>query len=334
MRVHRLAVLGLLLFGAQARAEPVTLRISLVAPDGSPWAREMRTFEREVSDDTRGEVKVKPLFGAVAGDDFESFGKMQRGELEGVVSAGMLCEHLSPSMRALRLLGLFHSREEVEYVRGRLRDLFDAEFARAHTVNLGLSGLGPALLFSRTPLHTMADLRRSKVWVWDIDRLGRLYADAVGIDPVALPITRVSSSLEEGKIDAVFAVPTAVLAYQWETRLKYLADIRTTWLTACMVIDQRIYDHVSTDGQRALRAAAERLAARLDRVGRTVDDEVLKQFREHGMQSLNVPESLRNELFAEYQKARISLGGELVPLPLQRRVVALLTAFRARAGSR
>jgi len=35
------------------------LRIASVAPEGTPWARELRAFEREVDAQTHGEVRIK-----------------------------------------------------------------------------------------------------------------------------------------------------------------------------------------------------------------------------------------------------------------------------------
>jgi TRAP-type C4-dicarboxylate transport system substrate-binding protein len=326
------ALVTLLLAGSVAFAEPAVLRFSTVAPDGTAWARELRDFQRDVETRTHGEVKVKLYFAGVTGDDFEALGRIQKGTLEGVASASMLCEHLAPSMRALRLLGVFNSREESDYVRGRLADVFDAEFKRAGFVNLGFTGIGAVRLFSRVPLRTLADVKRARLWVWDIDRLGRMYAEALGLTPITLPIEKVRAALEDGRVDAFFAVPSAVLAYRWHPRLRYLVDVNTAYLTGCLVMDARALDRLPLEAQGAVRGAATQLAARLDHVGGAVEDTTLGTLRKQGLQLIPVPESIRNELFDEYRRARERMSEPLVPSPLVRRVVSLLTAFRSQSA--
>ncbi len=328
----RALAVGLLLLATPAVAEPTVLRFSLVAPDGTAWAKEFKAFAWDVERGTRGEVTIKLYFSGVAGDDFESLGRLQRGQLEGVASASMLCEHLAPSMRALRLLGVFNSREESDYVRGKLNGLFDEEFQHAGFVNLGFSSLGAARMFSRVPVRTFADVKRVRTWVWDIDRLGRLYAEALGMTAVPMPITQVRAALDEGRLDAVMAVPTAALAYQWFTRLKYYTDVRTAFLTGCLVMESRTLERLPAPSQEVVRAAAKRLAGRLDVLGKEMDETLLVMFRKQGMQEVAVPESVRLELFEAYRGIRERLGEQLVPSALVKRVIALLTVYRA--GSR
>ena len=67
MRVA-LALLCLLSTAGRVGAEPQTIRIALLAPDGTAWAREFRAFAEDVRQRTGGEVTVKPIFGGVLGD--------------------------------------------------------------------------------------------------------------------------------------------------------------------------------------------------------------------------------------------------------------------------
>ena len=83
----RALAVGLLLLATPAVAEPTVLRFSLVAPDGTAWAKELKAFAWDVERGTRGEVTIKLYFSGVAGDDFESLGRLQRGQLEGVEGA-------------------------------------------------------------------------------------------------------------------------------------------------------------------------------------------------------------------------------------------------------
>src|SRR5206468_969252 len=65
----RAALVALALaWAAPSAAEPVTLRLATIAPDGTAWAREVRAFNRDVEALTHGQVRFKWYLGAIAGD--------------------------------------------------------------------------------------------------------------------------------------------------------------------------------------------------------------------------------------------------------------------------
>ncbi|HEX6837247.1 MAG TPA: TRAP transporter substrate-binding protein DctP, partial [Polyangia bacterium] len=115
---------------AAADAEHV-LRISSIAPEGTGYARELRALGAETLAQTQGRVRIKTYFGAVAGEEQNAWERVQRGQLDGVASAAMLCEQLAPTMRVMRLPGLFKSRQEAIAVLTRLKPLADREFEKA-----------------------------------------------------------------------------------------------------------------------------------------------------------------------------------------------------------
>lgn len=84
----------------RAHAEPVTLRLATVAPDGTGWARELKAFGREISTSTHDDVLIKWYMSGIAGDELQSHERVQRDQLDGILSGGMLCQRLAPSMRA------------------------------------------------------------------------------------------------------------------------------------------------------------------------------------------------------------------------------------------
>jgi TRAP-type C4-dicarboxylate transport system substrate-binding protein len=132
-----------------ARAEPIVLRFGTVAPDGTAWARIAKQTGVDLAAATHGQVQSKWYFGGIAGDELQMLERVHKEQLDGIVSGGMLCEKLSPSMRVLRMVGLFQTRDESSYVAGRLKSLFDEDFRKQGFVNLGDVGIGPDLIFSR-----------------------------------------------------------------------------------------------------------------------------------------------------------------------------------------
>jgi len=330
MRAFVLAVLiGVTGSAAVLASAEQSLRLATVAPDGTGWARELRAFANDVEKRTRGELRIKLYFGGVTGDDLGSLSWVQHGQLEGIASAGMLCEQLAPSMRVLRLLGVFRSSDEQRAVREKLEGTFDDEFRRSGYVNLGYSSLGGAILFSRVPLRSMADVKKARIWVWDIDLLAREYAANVGINAVRLPIGQVKTTIDKGEIDALFSMPSAALAYQWYAKMRYYLDVPLAFVTGCLVVDARVFERYSPEVQKQLREASRALSLRVDEVVRHDDAALLERLKKLGFEQLQPSDTMRKEFFDAYMKAREQLGDQLVPAALVRRTLALLQAYRA-----
>jgi TRAP-type transport system periplasmic protein len=195
-------VLAMMLAGAAARAaEPRhTLRISTIAPDGTAWAREMRAFAREVEEQAKGDLRIKLYFGGMAGDDEKAAERVERGQLDGVAGA-MLCQKVAPSHRALRLVGVFRTRDEADHTANALRSTFEDE-AKAHGyAYLGDVSMGPSSVFSRMPLGTLAALKAKPLWIWDTDLVMAAVLKDMGftlvplsVEDAAKPTTRAATT--------------------------------------------------------------------------------------------------------------------------------------------
>jgi TRAP-type transport system periplasmic protein len=272
---------------------------------------------------------MKWYLGGIAGDELTMLGRMKRDQLDGVASGGMLCQRLAPSMRALRVVGLFQSRDESAFVSSRLKELLDAEFLKAGFVNLGEMGVGPDVIFSRKPVTSMAELKKARLWIWDLDEVYKQMLTSMGITVVPRPLESALHDYESGLVDGFLAVPTAALAFQWSTEVRYYADLRPSFLRGCLLMSSRAFDQLPVSGQQAVRQASARTIARLEEIGRAQDEALLGGlFEKQGLKRVPVSESFRAEFFALAQQARERLVTTTVPLELLQRVLSLLADYR------
>ncbi|HEX4462674.1 MAG TPA: TRAP transporter substrate-binding protein DctP, partial [Polyangia bacterium] len=216
----RAAVLLLLLgVTTAARANPpVVLRLASIAPEHTPWAQALRNFARDVESQSNGQVVIKWYLSGVAGDDVEAGERIKSGQLDGMASGGRFCARLSPTLRALRILAT--EREQSAYATNRMKADIDDEFQRAGFVNLGVTTIGPDVLFTKTPVHNLADMRHGHYWVWDLDRDLGAELREMGLHVVPMPIDRAAHGYDSEQIDGFIAAPTAALAFQWSTQAR------------------------------------------------------------------------------------------------------------------
>jgi TRAP-type C4-dicarboxylate transport system substrate-binding protein len=319
------------LAACSAWADPITLRIGTIAPDGTEWARLARGFSREVERDTEGEVQVRWYFSAIAGGEADMIERIRRGQLDGAASAGMMCQRLAPSMRVMRVVGLFQSRDEALHVVNMLRPRLDEEFSRAGFANLGETGFGSDIIFSRAPIRSLEDLRRGKLWVWNLDDLWQQELPAMGIHVLPLPVESAASAYEDGRTDGFLAITTAALAYQWSASVRYFSDLRMAYLMGCLVVANTAFDPLPMRRQLAIRAAAAKLMRAVENMGRQQESALLGGlFERQGVRRIAVSDSFRSEFLDVARDARERLSGQLIPTALLNEVNTWLADWRGR----
>jgi TRAP-type C4-dicarboxylate transport system substrate-binding protein len=219
----------LALVAGVAHAEPVTLRMAAIAPDGTEWARALKAYAQEIEAQSHGELRMKWYLGGVAGDELAALDRVKRGQLDGEAGA-IFCQKLAPTLRAARVPGLFDTREEFLYVMGRLKPTLDEEFRKSGFLNLGEAVLGIDVLFSRQPIHTMDQLVATRMWAWNLDPVWQRVSSELGMKTVVTTIEEHSPAWRKKQYDAFFTVPSAALAYQWSTEAPYFSDLGATAL--------------------------------------------------------------------------------------------------------
>lgn len=315
-----------------ASAEPPAsvVRLASVVPDGTGWARELRAMAREVETGTAGRVRLKLYFGAIAGDELQAGERIHRGQLDGVLSAGMFCERLTPAMRVLRVPGMFESREELTAVIGQLRPMLDKDFLDAGFTNLGETVIGPSILYTRNPIHNLDEMRQGHYWVWDADKMMNRLFPMFGLQIVSLPIQDAQRAYEEGKIDGFTGPPSAALGFQWSSTARYYVNLQLAYITGCVVVANRAFDALKVEDQQVLKSAAAKTSVRVADVSRQMDDQLLGGlFRRQGLTEVPVTAVFRAQFDDGARVARTELAKGDVPAALLKRVEAMVAEHRA-----
>jgi TRAP-type C4-dicarboxylate transport system substrate-binding protein len=312
-----------------ARAEPVTLRLATIAPQGTGWAREFSAWGRDIEAGTRGAVRIKIYFSAIGGDEFTVLERIKRDQLDGGIGSES-CTRLAPSLKVTRIFGLFQNRDESFFVLTRMAPLLDKEFLRAGYINLGEATLGPEMLFTREPIRDMAELRKTLLWIWDADDSLRQQSPALGLHVVATPLEGGARAYDEKSVDGFIAIPTAALAFQWSAQAHYLENLDVSYRNGCVFVASRAFDALPIDVQRYVRTATAKLRGRLDDLSRRQDDALVGGlFARQGMKTVPVSGRFRFEFFSQAREMRGRLGGELVTPKLLEEVLSWLADYRA-----
>jgi TRAP-type C4-dicarboxylate transport system substrate-binding protein len=307
---------------------PVTLRLATVAPDGTAWARELKAFARDVATKTNDSLHVKWYWGGIAGDDVDASDRIRKDQLDGLGSGGMMCERLSPTMRAMHML--LETREEANYVISKVARQIEDEFRRNGYVYLGAAPLGPDVLFTREAVHSLDDLKKVRLWVWDSDEVAKVIYPAVGMRTVPLGVNDALKAFEDEKTDGFVALPTAALAFQWSAHTRYVTDLSMGFVSGCIVVSQRAFDTIPMGARDAALASANKLQARMEDLGKQQDEALLHGggFSKQGLKQTSVSAEMRDSFRKAALAARAELRNKLVTEKPLEQVQQLVDEFR------
>jgi TRAP-type C4-dicarboxylate transport system substrate-binding protein len=338
--VYNVAVRGLLvlfalgcLTGSPARAadddQPIVLRMAAIAPEGTGWARELKAMSRDLENATHGAVRLKWYLGGIAGEETAAIERVRRGQLDGAAGA-LFCGGLSPTLAVTRVAGLVQSRDEALHLLNHLRPRINEDFKRAGFVDLALGNFGNDIIFLRDRAETFDDLKKRPMWIWNADLVLRRQMALMGLNMVPAAIDQLSPMYDSSRIDGMFVIPTAALAFQWTTRARYFIDLRGSMLAACVVLSQKSYDSLAFEQQQALMVAGTKLGVRFEELGRREDALLLGGMLEkQGVKKLAASEALRTAFVEAASAARGKLDDKTIPSSLVKESLDLLATYRA-----
>lgn len=245
-----------------------TIKIATVAPDGTAWMREMHAGADAVKAKTDDRVEIKYYPGGVMGDEPAVLRKIKIGQLQGGAFTGGELSQIDKDAQIYSLPFLFKSLDEVDKVRTDIDPLLKKSFEQTGFEALGITGGGFAYLMSVKDIKNKDDLKAAKVWVPQGDRIAEAGFKAAGVTPISLPLADVYTSLQTGLIDTAANTPAGAIAFQWHTKIKHMVDLPLTYVVGILVVDKKVFDALSADDQKTVRAEIDAAFQRLDKINR------------------------------------------------------------------
>ena len=312
---------GLLLSSAASQA--LDLKIATLAPDGTPWMQELRKGAEEITTRTEGRVAFKFYPGGSMGSDRSVLRKIRAGQLHGgMLTAGALSE-IYPDTQLYTLPFLFHSYEELDYVRARMDKTIAQGIEARHFVTFGFSDGGFAYLMSNTPIRRVDDLKGHKIWVPEGDDISRAMFDTLGVSAIPLPLTDVLTGLQTGLITTLGSSLGGAIALQWHTKVKYVADTPVIYLYGMLALEKKVYARLSAPDQTVVREVMERIFAGLNRQIRLDERNAREALRRQSIEFLALAPEELTRLRAAADQTIERLGKKGVYTPAQLKVLRM-----------
>ena len=329
------AFLLLLLLPAAHAEEAYVLKFATLAPQGSTWMNIITDWANQVEKESQGRLKFKLYGGGVSGDEPDVLRKIRFGQLQGGAMTGHGIGYIYSPTRVLEIPFLFRSYDEVDHVRAQLMPEIREGFHQNDFELLGWMEVGFIQLFSRTPIYSIDDMKKRRIWLWQGDPLGTAFFAASGLSPVPLPITEVFSSLSTGLIDTTIAPPLGAIALQWFTKTPYMTSMPVMDGIGGLIVSRKFFDGLPKDLQQLLRRTGEEAGARLLVETRRDNEKSLAVLKQHGVTFTSEWKDKDSVLYDLRDRAAAMLAKDgYIPAPLYEKARKSLNDYRAHKGKK
>ncbi len=194
---------------------------------------------------TDKQVGFKFYPGGVLGDEKDMLRKMHIGQIHGAALTSAGLSAIFNEMDVFQIPFLFESYHEVDYVTEEMGAFFQKGFDENGYILLGWSEAGFVHLMSTTPVATLDNLRKAKVWTWADSPMTKVIFDEANVSAIPLSVPDVLVGLQTGLVDVVYAPPTGAISLQWFTKIKYMTDVNLIYLIGGLVIQKKMFNKIS-----------------------------------------------------------------------------------------
>jgi TRAP-type C4-dicarboxylate transport system substrate-binding protein len=332
IKLTRALVLSFLLLGictVSFGAEPLTIKFATVAPEGSTWMNTMKELEKTISEKTQGRIAFRVYAGGVAGDELDVLRKIRIGQLQSAAFSGVGFGQILPSVRVLDLPFLFRNDKEVDLVLKEMEGFFAEQFRQKGFELLSWAEVGDVHLFSQQPIRKVSDLAKLKVWAWTGDPIAKETFSAMGTNPIPLAITDVTTALNTGMIDTVYAPPLGAIALQWNLYVKYMTSLPLAHSTGAVLISKNFAQKIPPEYFKIMKDEFHRSMDRLTLELRKQTQESLALLEKGGIKILPMPSGADlQEFYKVHEQVAQALTGRLYSRDVLDKVYGLLKKNR------
>jgi len=325
-----MAVAALTVTPLPAAAGRITLATNM--PPRTTWFNALLEMGERWRQDTQGRVTLNVPAGGV--DEETAVRKMRADVFQAAFLTPAGLGMLDPSFNVFSMPFFLESTDEEAAVTAALTPLVERRLQPKGFHLLCWGNGGWVQLFSRRPLHTLADVKKAKLYTSKGDDGWTTWYVAHGFNPVPLTLADIGPELRKplGLIDAAPSPPYGAQMLQIFRDARYMLDIRIAPFTGALVISMAAWRGLSPDDRVRLTDAAQSFERRV-RVDVAVQDRMaIEAMKERGLQVIHLDANAAGDFHDAGTELVKTMRGGMVPADIYDAAVAAREDFRKSKG--
>ncbi len=271
--------------------QAATFKIGVLAPEGTSWANSLKQMTKDVETKTSGRIKFKNYLGGSQGDESDVLKKIRLGQLHGGFFSGKTLGEIQSDVRVMELPFTFGAdNKKAMAALDRVEKSLAKNFEKSQLKCLGLYGLGFVYFVSQKKFTDLESLKGVKIWTWEGDKISSTMIDKLHFASVPLSLPDVLSSLSTGMLSATYAPPMAIVALQWNSKVKYLLDYPLAYTVGAFLVDQKEWNKLSPQDQMIFQDSAQATMKKITADNEKENIDALNSMKNMGIEFIRLPE--------------------------------------------
>ena len=317
---------------APTLAQPQIIKLATLVPEGSVWDKSMRDMGAQWAAGTQGRVVLRVYPGGVAGDEPDLVRKMRIGQLQAaaVTTAGLA--NIDPAFNVFNIPMFFTSYPELYATLDKLTPVLKQRLEEKGFVLLAWGHGGWVYFFTKQPVESVEELRKTKMFVWAGDDEMVAQWRRFGFQPVALAATDIMTGLQTGMIDAYPTTPLLGLTLQWYRMTPNMVGMGMAPLVGGLVMTKQAWAKIAEPDRARILESCRRLEHKLEDEVPRQDTLAVAEMKKRGLKVNAVSSANATQFRATAEQFAGGMKGVRVPpdiLDLARRE---RDAFRQKSG--
>ncbi len=313
-----------------SHAAPKTVTLGTLAPEGTSYHRMLLELREKWRKAPGGGVNLRIYAGGKMGGEAKMVSQMRLGALDAALLTGAGLSEIEPAVAGLQNIPMrFRSLDELDYVSEKLRPMLTKRMEKAGFVVLFWGDTGWVRFFSKEPMRTPEDLKKTKMFTWAGNPEFTEMLKSGGLQPVPLETADIVPMLDTGLINCVSLPPFVALAGQIYSRAPHMLEINWAPLTGGFVIRKSVWEKIPAEAKEALLKAAAEAGESNKAQGRSEGDKAVAAMKEKGL----TVHQLTPEMEQEWRKASEwyypRMRGKLIEEEMFAEVERLVNEYRA-----
>lgn len=279
--------------------ETFEMKIATVAPEGTPWEKQLRKVRRHVEQNSGNRIKVKMFMGGSLGGEKALVRRTAQGSIQCFGGSTAALGSLVPELNVIEAPYLFQNAGQADAaldrddVIGQVRTLVEGRgFKFAFWAENGFRSW-----FTRErPIRTPADLQGLRMRSQEADVHLETYR-ALGASPVPIDVTNVLTSLQTNVVDGFDNTPLFAFATSWYQAARHFTVSEHSYQPGIIVYSKRWYDGLPADLQTMLTSIPREMVVEGRESVRQMDPILIRNLERYGI-TVHRPSASERQAFA------------------------------------
>jgi len=308
-------------------AEPVGVRLSLVAPPGTTWDTALRTMGTDWAKSTENRVTLRLITGK-SETQIISYLRPDVNQLDAALLTAGGLSAIDDSFNVFGIPFFFQSDEEERAVRAKMEPVLvkRLEAKNYHLLSWGHGGW--VQVFSTTPLKTLAEVKKAKLFTSSSSTEMTKWYTSNGFNPVPMDAANIATGLTTGMITATPMPPYGAAVMMVSRSAKYMLDLNVDPLIGALIMTDKMWEKISAADRDKIVAAAKTMGATLQTEVPKQDAASVVTMQSRGLTVTKLDPAAAAAFHTEADKLAATMRGNMVPADIYDMAVQARDAYR------